>query len=891
MPTQYTGEGIRSSTITTLNKPLPSSTETPPVTEPSLPHSKTNKSSSLSLADTKTTTASSLPGSIPQAKEGIATVRKIVPGKETKEEEERLPGYKPEYAGVQQSKLSGSVTTKDIGAAFIGTYGFRQKAVPELNIIRQTEFTYNKKVAQLQKAIDLQNKSLSTVAPLMNLREGLRGMVNFYQGAVLPLKEGGFLRDTRTDRASIGTSNISSASWYDPYLFRLFGTPKTFQTVQKVYQVTNPYTTIGMEAIRTVKEDIIQTGKSLYVGTPRLLAYSGYSQVYPVSEKQFVEKQKFEKETLAMPEVKTTAIIGGLGLLEVVPFGYVATAGITGYFSAKNLKESLANPTDVPAAVRTLEAGAFFLPSALRVARNIKIASIGKYVPPSEPFDINVLTGKNTFPRTTSPQYTLKSFLSLRETSTPVQAYNKFLIQEFKTNAPKGTIIKAMPNSSLLPNLAVVKIPVQSYVKGGKIPTLHVTPSSFGKAETIGRGASHEAGLFVTPYGKGSPYFTYLPEPLALPKISLIPELYNPEAILIRVGNVARIPGKILGTKGFEQVNIFLKGEVGKGTAYVTKRSEAAFNKSLAKGFSPTHELEAVIPEGTKIVSNVPGGNWLQKLAGFKTYTVYRGEFIPIKSYKVITGKSTPKIFKEQLEGFSRSSSSLAKIGRPVISLKKLSRLEKPEKSYSYQYKPIRPTIRPVLRPSIRETIRPASRPSIRPTVRPIIRPTGRPAARPVIRPTGRPVIRPLERPTVRPTERPTSRPVITPTGRPIIRPNIRPVVTPKITRLPPIKDVHIPKIKKQEKSIISKGIYAPSLVGVFDLIPKLKKIPKPSKSQIGLFSGISLRPGVETKIKVRHTPTTSIRGIGITNIKRSVTKNYVRKEISTRGLPKWMIA
>lgn len=162
-----------------------------------------------------------------------------------------------------------------------------------------------------------------------------------------------------------------------------------------------------------------------------------------------------------------------------------------------------------------------------------------------------------------------------------------------------------------------------------------------------------DPGIYITPKGEGSPYFLDVKKNVdtkyTVNPLKIYQEIKKkPNVIEIRYKDIQRIPEDVKAKPGFEGVRDFFKEKVdaGETNAYITKRSElgqGAINRQQFKDpitgrllkESGTSEIEAVIPENS-IIQNVGEGNLFQRFKGYNKYTMYEGEVIPIREYKVI---------------------------------------------------------------------------------------------------------------------------------------------------------------------------------------------------------------------------------------------------------------
>lgn len=132
---------------------------------------------------------------------------------------------------------------------------------------------------------------------------------------------------------------------------------------------------------------------------------------------------------------------------------------------------------------------------------------------------------------------------------------------------------------------------------------VHTTAADLGAGPiTVERGTSAMAGLHVSPFPRGSPYFLRTSGGslgLGPKKISLLPtvlESGTPQAAIIEIGSIGRVPKSIL-RKGPKATEAWLKEFAKPGEAYITGKLEATRDASLVKsGWPMGGEAEAVIP-------------------------------------------------------------------------------------------------------------------------------------------------------------------------------------------------------------------------------------------------------------------------------------------------------
>lgn len=308
---------------------------------------------------------------------------------------------------------------------------------------------------------------------------------------------------------------------------------------------------------------------------------------------------KVKGNLLKDPDVQAAATAGSLALASVT-LPIIALRGLGVGIGALGGREAVkaAKRGDVAgtaAGVTIALAGATEIPEITRRAglEILTRTKLVKEVKPETIFDPAVLKGKTSLPKTTGPEAALKEFKKANNKVSTATAETARLVSEG--------------------------------VKAGKTKRVK-------QEATI--------GLFVTPAGKGSPYF------LRIPKLSkgalefkLIPETIVPKSIQIQTRGVERIPPEIL--KAGKEATLKFQLEKGisqEGKAFITPRSEARFNKQIkdALKIKTTSELEAVIPAGTKI--KAAEKTTIGKILGFEKVTRVKGEIVTIPE-RVVLGK------------------------------------------------------------------------------------------------------------------------------------------------------------------------------------------------------------------------------------------------------------
>ena len=177
----------------------------------------------------------------------------------------------------------------------------------------------------------------------------------------------------------------------------------------------------------------------------------------------------------------------------------------------------------------------------------------------------------------------------------------------------------------------------------GKLATVHATGQDMPSKLIVKPGPAaaknlEDAGLYVAPYGQGSPYFLKVEEKI---KYSLNPldvfDMFKPKAptaVVVQADDIARPPSSLITTPGFEELNKWYS-QVNKpatpelaqkfvvnideplgpkpGVIYQTKRSIVGH----------TSEIEAVVPVNTLLIEDVSK----------RVRTNVKGWEVPVKTY------------------------------------------------------------------------------------------------------------------------------------------------------------------------------------------------------------------------------------------------------------------
>lgn len=229
------------------------------------------------------------------------------------------------------------------------------------------------------------------------------------------------------------------------------------------------------------------------------------------------------------------------------------------------------------------------------------------------------------------------------------------------------------------PTVSSIKESIERFTKAktpqGTFEVVTASPSKIA-GDTIGAGSKGSAGLedvglYVTPKGEASTYFTGL-KTKAEGGYSLNPVkdiLDIPSITTFEVKQVTQYPRAVIQKAGFEPVNLFQEQVLApKGVAVITKRSEIGLanvpkqkfvakqdftegNFNIKEGQTRfeagTSEIEAVIPKGSKFEVLRPTSG-LAKFKGFEEYTIINGRAVALPKARVLSANDlqvvSPKV-------------------------------------------------------------------------------------------------------------------------------------------------------------------------------------------------------------------------------------------------------
>jgi len=194
-----------------------------------------------------------------------------------------------------------------------------------------------------------------------------------------------------------------------------------------------------------------------------------------------------------------------------------------------------------------------------------------------------------------------------------------------------------------------------------KVVVSTVSPTAL-KGRTVGMKVEkvglEDPGIYVTPKGEASPYFTGIEAPETTYSLNPFKNFGVPTVTEFAINKVTTYPKSVVVKPGFKQLAEFQEANVGKGVAYITKRSQVGTGdlprqkffleeptvmsgKTVEPGWrveAGTSEIEAVIGQGESFAYTPK--TFLGKIKGFEQYTVYKGRAVAVRQGKVLTETS-----------------------------------------------------------------------------------------------------------------------------------------------------------------------------------------------------------------------------------------------------------
>jgi len=219
-----------------------------------------------------------------------------------------------------------------------------------------------------------------------------------------------------------------------------------------------------------------------------------------------------------------------------------------------------------------------------------------------------------------------------------------------KTN-PKYPLKQAENIQQLSPETPILKDQViVTHISPAKIKGLQI------EGKLVEKYGLEDTGLYVAPKGKGAVLFTGLEMESVTYSLNPFKNLFGiPSATEISIKGVKTLPKDVVMKPGFEHIAEFQKSQVGKGYAYITKRSQIGTGdvprqqfflkkptimtgKKVEPGWrweAGTSEGEAVIGEAETLAYTPK--TWLGKIKGFDEYTVIKGRAVAVRQAELLT--------------------------------------------------------------------------------------------------------------------------------------------------------------------------------------------------------------------------------------------------------------
>lgn len=187
----------------------------------------------------------------------------------------------------------------------------------------------------------------------------------------------------------------------------------------------------------------------------------------------------------------------------------------------------------------------------------------------------------------------------------------------------------------------------------------HISPAKIKGLQIEGKltekAGLEDTGLYVTPKGKGSTYFTGLTQESTSYSLNPFKGIFGiPTATEIAVRGAKTYPKEVVMKPGFEHLAEYQKSQAGKGYVWITKRSQIGTGdiprqrfflsrettmsgKTVEPGWrweAGTSEGEAVIGE-SEMIEYLPKSG-LSKFKGFDKYTVIEGRAVAVREARLL---------------------------------------------------------------------------------------------------------------------------------------------------------------------------------------------------------------------------------------------------------------
>ena len=196
-----------------------------------------------------------------------------------------------------------------------------------------------------------------------------------------------------------------------------------------------------------------------------------------------------------------------------------------------------------------------------------------------------------------------------------------------------------------------IKIFEEGVVVSTVSPTAISGRTVVGKVEKVGL---EDPGIFVSPKGEASAYFTGIESPSSSYTLNPFKNFGVPTVTEFSISKVTTYPRSVVMKPGFAQLEAYQRANVGKGRAYITKRSQIGTGDVPRQSFvlekptvmsgetveaglrveAGTSEIEAVIGVGESF-TYVPK-TFVGKIKGFDYYTTYKGRAVAVRKADVL---------------------------------------------------------------------------------------------------------------------------------------------------------------------------------------------------------------------------------------------------------------
>lgn len=209
-----------------------------------------------------------------------------------------------------------------------------------------------------------------------------------------------------------------------------------------------------------------------------------------------------------------------------------------------------------------------------------------------------------------------------------------------KTRGPKQgeNIQQLSPDAPIFKEGVVVTTVSPAKIKGTTVT---------GKVEKVGL---EDPGLYVTPKGEASPYFTGIEAGQTTYSLNPLKGIIGvPTATELTIRGVTTYPKSVVMKPGFAHLQAFQEAKAGQGMAFITKRSQIGTGDIPRQTFTlekptvmsgqtvkagrrveaGTSEIEAVIGVGEEFAYTPK--TFFGKVKGFDTYTIYKGRAVAVR--------------------------------------------------------------------------------------------------------------------------------------------------------------------------------------------------------------------------------------------------------------------